>query len=60
MLGIQLTGAFASVLMGKLLRRGVIVLPAGAGDILEFTPPLVITEQEIDTAMAQLELALIH
>lgn len=60
MLGIQLTGAFAAALMGKLLTRGVIALPAGAGDILEFTPPLVITEQEIDTAMAQLELALNH
>lgn len=60
MLGIQLTGPFAGALMGELLVRGVIALPAGAGDILEFTPPLVITEEEIDAAMAQLELVFIH
>lgn len=60
MLGIQLAGPFAGALMGDLLCRGVIVLPAGAGDILEFTPPLVISEEEIDSAMAQLEQALIQ
>jgi 4-aminobutyrate aminotransferase / (S)-3-amino-2-methylpropionate transaminase / 5-aminovalerate transaminase len=58
MLGIQLTGAFAGELMVKLLHRGVIVLPAGAGDILEFTPPFVISEEEIVHAVTQLELVL--
>ena len=58
MLGIQLTDRFAGELMVKLLHRGVIVLPAGEGDILEFTPPFVISEEEITHAVTQLELAL--
>lgn len=58
MLGVQLSGAFAGELMVKLLHRGVIVLPAGAGDILEFTPPLVISEEEIGHAVSQLSLVL--
>lgn len=54
MLGIQLADAFAGELMVKLLHRGVIVLPAGDGDILEFTPPLVISEEEIQWAVQEL------
>ncbi|MGC4047426.1 MAG: aspartate aminotransferase family protein [Armatimonas sp.] len=41
-----------------LLLSGVIVLPAGAGDVLELTPPLVITDAEIDRGLAALEAAL--
>lgn len=58
MLGIQLTKPCAAGLMEALLARNVIALPAGAGDVLEFTPPLVITEEEITLAVAQLEAAL--
>ena len=58
MLGIQLAGPFAADIMVKLLHRGVIVLPAGDGDILEFTPPFVITEEEIQHAVTQLSLVL--
>ncbi len=35
----------------KLLACGVIVLPAGAGDVLELTPPLVISGEEIAQAL---------
>jgi 4-aminobutyrate aminotransferase / (S)-3-amino-2-methylpropionate transaminase / 5-aminovalerate transaminase len=42
----------------KLLSLGIIVLPAGAGDVLELTPPLVITDSEIGRALATLDTAL--
>ena len=45
-------------LMYALLRRGLIVLPAGPGDVLEFVPPLVIEPAQIDYAIAQMDAAL--
>lgn len=42
----------------SLLLSSVIVLPAGAGDVLELTPPLVITDAEIAKALVALEAAL--
>ena len=41
-------------LVYDLLQRGLIVLPAGAGDVLEFVPPLIIETVQIDYAIAQL------
>lgn len=41
-----------------LLKRGAIVLPAGAGDVLELTPPLTISDAEIDEAREKLEASL--
>ncbi|MEE2779013.1 MAG: aspartate aminotransferase family protein [Myxococcota bacterium] len=53
MLGIQMDdpGA-AAVITGQLLRRGYIVLPGGVeGDVLGLTPPLVITDAQLDATM---------
>jgi acetylornithine/succinyldiaminopimelate/putrescine aminotransferase len=41
-----------------LLARGIIVLPAGDGSVLEFVPPLIIEPEQIDWAVAQLNAAL--
>ena len=55
MLGIRLdTRERALGMVYALLQRGVIVLPAGDGDILEFVPPLVIEEAQIDWAVGQI------
>ena len=48
----------ALALVYSLLQRGLIVLPAGSGDILEFVPPLVIETAQIDYAVAQIADAL--
>lgn len=45
-------------LVYELLQRGLIVLPAGPGDILEFVPPLIIEPGQIDYAAAQIADAL--
>jgi 4-aminobutyrate aminotransferase-like enzyme len=45
-------------LVYDLLARGIIVLPAGAGDVLEFVPPLVIETKQIDWAVSQMDAAL--
>ena len=45
-------------LVYTLLQRGLIVLPAGPGDILEFVPPLTIETVQIDYAIAQIAEAL--
>jgi 4-aminobutyrate aminotransferase-like enzyme len=45
-------------LVYDLLRRGLIVLPAGPGDILEFVPPLTIAQEQIEYAVEQMEGAL--
>lgn len=59
MLGLHLaSAALALRLVYDLLARGLIVLPAGAGDVLEFVPPLTITEAQIDWAVAQMDAAL--
>ncbi|MBI4539244.1 MAG: aspartate aminotransferase family protein [Gemmatimonadetes bacterium] len=60
LLGIELvadlrTGAPAAGLAGRVateaLRRGVIVLPAGeAGNVVQLSPPLVITEEQLEEA----------
>lgn len=43
----------------ELLRRGVIVLPEGEhGNVISFTPPLIVSEQQLDHAMAKLKQAL--
>lgn len=59
MLGLRLQSReLALGLVYDLLRRGLIVLPAGAGDILEFVPPLIITTKQIDQAIGLMEEAL--
>jgi len=45
-------------LVYTLLQRGLIVLPAGAGDVLEFVPPLTIETVQIDYAIEQIAEAL--
>jgi 4-aminobutyrate aminotransferase-like enzyme len=55
MLGIRLASRdIALQLVYDLLSRGIIVLPAGPGDILEFVPPLTIETTQIDWAVAQI------
>ena len=49
MLGIQMDAHGAAVaLSDALLLRGVITLPAGNGDVLELTPPFVVSEHQLD------------
>ncbi|MBC8135178.1 MAG: aspartate aminotransferase family protein [Fibrella sp.] len=45
-------------LVYDLLQRGLIVLPAGPGDILEFVPPLIIEPVQIDYALDQIATSL--
>jgi len=46
----------AGQVMIQALKRGIIILPAGPyGEVLEFVPPLIITEEEIDFASEVLE-----
>jgi 4-aminobutyrate aminotransferase/(S)-3-amino-2-methylpropionate transaminase len=45
-------------LVYKLLQRGLIVLPAGAGDILEFVPPLIIEKEQIDFSVSAIDAVL--
>jgi 4-aminobutyrate aminotransferase/(S)-3-amino-2-methylpropionate transaminase len=48
------TGAAVAAAEGA-LRRGILVLPAGSqGHVLELSPPLVITEEQIEWAIARL------
>lgn len=59
MLGIRLASReIALRLVTDLLRRGLIVLPAGPGDVLEFVPPLTIEQAQIDYAVENLGHAL--
>jgi len=41
----------ADTLMRSCLANGMIVLPAGDGSVLEFVPPLNISQDEVDTGM---------
>ncbi len=60
MLGLRFAHrATALNLVYTLLQRGLIVLPAGAGDILEFVPPLIIEKEQIDFAVSAIDAALI-
>lgn len=48
MLGLEMASpGIALALVPAALRQGMIVLPAGDGRVLEFVPPLVITEEQI-------------
>jgi 4-aminobutyrate aminotransferase-like enzyme len=59
MLGIRLSSRPLTLnLVYNLLRRGLIVLPAGPGDVLEFVPPLIIETEQIDFAVEQMDKAL--
>jgi 4-aminobutyrate aminotransferase-like enzyme len=59
MLGLRFASrTLALSLVTDLLKRGLIVLPAGPGDILEFTPPLIIETAQIDFAVQQMDSAL--
>ncbi len=60
MLGIE-TGSFglAARLTGTLLAQGVLVLPGGVhGDIVGLTPPLVITDEQLDWGLEAIEVAI--
>ncbi len=55
MLGIELASPEMSLaLVPAALRRGLIMLPAGDGRVLEFVPPLVISEEQIDWCLQTL------
>jgi 4-aminobutyrate aminotransferase-like enzyme len=59
MLGLRFASRHLALsLVTDLLQRGLIVLPAGPGDILEFVPPLIIETAQIDFAITQIDLAL--
>ena len=56
MLGVRMASRRQALsLVTDLLARGIIVLPAGPGDILEFVPPLIIKTAQIDFAVRQLD-----
>lgn len=55
MLGLRFQSVeLALTLVYGLLARGIIVLPAGPGDIIEFVPPLIIETEQIDWAVARM------
>lgn len=59
MLGLEMVSpALALALVPAALRRGLIVLPAGDGRVLEFVPPLVITEEQIRWCLDTLDFLL--
>ena len=59
MLGLRFAErATALNLVYTLLQCGLIVLPAGAGDILEFVPPLIIEKEQIDFTVSAIDAAL--
>jgi 4-aminobutyrate aminotransferase-like enzyme len=59
MLGIQMNAPGAAVVISDaLLQRGVITLPAGNGDVLELTPPFVVTPEQLDFVIEALDQAL--
>jgi 4-aminobutyrate aminotransferase-like enzyme len=42
-----------------LLRRGILILPSGShGQVLAFSPPFVVTPDEIDAMLGELEACL--
>jgi 4-aminobutyrate aminotransferase-like enzyme len=61
MRGVQLSpaaheGAGSDTLVKRLLRRGILALTEGpSGDVLAITPPLVITEAQLDHALDVIE-----
>ena len=62
--GLMLGLAFASrdvclALVPAALHRGLIVLPAGAGDVLEFVPPLTVSRAQIEWCVHMLD-GLLH
>nr|CAA9284524.1 Adenosylmethionine-8-amino-7-oxononanoate aminotransferase [uncultured Armatimonadetes bacterium] len=59
MLGLRLASSSLVLrLVYDLLARGLIVLPAGPGDVLEFVPPLTVMEEQIDWAVDEMDAAL--
>jgi 4-aminobutyrate aminotransferase-like enzyme len=59
MLGIEMTSVtFAQQVVLGLLQRGVIVLPAGNGEVIEFTPPLIVTKEQIDFVIVTIKACL--
>jgi acetylornithine/succinyldiaminopimelate/putrescine aminotransferase len=59
MLGIQMDAPGAAVtLSDALLQHGMITLPAGNGDVLELTPPFVVTEHQLDFVAGAIDQAL--
>jgi acetylornithine/LysW-gamma-L-lysine aminotransferase len=56
MVGVELRGR-ASPLLAALAREGVLALTAGP-TVMRFLPPLVITEEEIDTVVERVEAVL--
>ena len=56
MLGLEMASpALALSLVPAALRRGLILLPAGDGRVLEFVPPLIISPAQIDWCLAVLD-----
>jgi acetylornithine aminotransferase len=42
----------AGPLVGQARDRGLLILTAGAGDVIRLLPPLVVSEEEVDIAVA--------
>ena len=49
--GVQMTKP-AGTVVGACRAKGLLVLTAGAGDVMRILPPLVVTEEEIQQAVA--------
>lgn len=59
MIGIQMHSPGDAVnLSDALLQRGVITLPAGNGDVLELTPPFVVTDAQLEYVVSAIDQAL--
>ena len=51
LVGVQLDVP-AGPLVGQARDRGLLILTAGAGDVIRLLPPLVVSEEEVDIAVA--------
>jgi acetylornithine/succinyldiaminopimelate/putrescine aminotransferase len=56
LIGVELKGVSAFKVTKELLKRGFITLPSGPeGEVLELTPPVVITEEIIDNFISEFQ-----
>jgi len=56
LIGVELKGVSAFEVTKELLKRGFITLPSGPeGEVLELTPPVVITEEIIDNFISEFQ-----
>lgn len=55
LIGIEFTGKMAPLFQNRLLEEGVLAGVAGHDRVLRFSPPLIITREEIDWALPRIE-----